>query len=117
MKKLKLFACLVLLLRISNAYSQKTNFEFASPNGELKVAITLGDKIYYSILAKNEELTSQNHLGLVLKNESLGLNPKLAGSKIGKVNEVIKPAIPLKFSTVANVYNYLLLNFKGGVFS
>ncbi|MFB3388622.1 glycoside hydrolase family 97 protein [Flavobacterium sp. LAR06] len=114
MKKIKLFACLLLLLGISNAYSQKTNFEVASPNGELKIAITLGDKIYYSILAGNDELAAKNHLGLVLKNETLGLNPKVAGSKTGKVNEVIKPVIPLKFSTVANVYNYLLLNFKGG---
>jgi alpha-glucosidase len=114
MKNLKLFACLFLLFGISNGYSQKTNFEVVSPNGELKIAVTLGDKIYYSILAGNEELAAKNHLGLVLKNETLGLNPKVAGSKTGKVNEVIKPAIPLKFSTVANVYNYLLLNFKGG---
>ncbi|MBF4465009.1 glycoside hydrolase family 97 protein [Flavobacterium sp. LC2016-12] len=114
MKNLKLFACLFLLFGLSNTYSQKTNFEVASPNGELKIAITLRDKIYYSIAAGNEELATKNHLGLVLKNETLGLNPKLAGSKTGKVNEVIKPAIPLKFSTVANVYNYLLLNFKGG---
>ena len=114
MKNLKLFACLFLVFGLSNAYSQKTNFEVASPNGELKIAITLGDKIYYSILAGNEELAAKNHLGLVLKNENLGLNPKVTGSKTGKVNEVIKPAIPLKFSTVANVYNYLLLNFKGG---
>lgn len=114
MKNLKLFACLFLLFGLSTVYSQKTNFEVASPNGELKIAINLGDKIYYSILAGNEELAAKNHLGLVLKNETLGLNPKLAGSKTGKVNEVIKPAIPLKFSTVANVYNYLLLNFKGG---
>lgn len=114
MKNLKLVACLVLLLGISTAYSQQTNFEVASPNGELKIAITLGDKIYYSILAGSETLASKNHLGLILKNETLGQNPKLAGSKSGKVNEVIKPAVPLKFSTVANVYNYLLLNFKGG---
>ena len=114
MKNLKLFACLVLFFGISNSYSQKTNFEVVSPNGELKIAINLGDKIYYSILSANEELASKNHLGLVLKNETLGLNPKVEGSKNGKVNEVIKPAIPLKFSTVPNSYNYLLLNFKGG---
>lgn len=112
MKKIKLFTCLFLLWGISN-YAQKKNFEVTSPNGELKVSINLGDKIYYSILAGNEELTSKNHLGLILKNETLGVNPKLSGSKTGKVNEDIKPAIPLKFSTVANSYNYLLLNFKG----
>ncbi|MFH6999334.1 hypothetical protein ACHRVZ_15490 [Flavobacterium sp. FlaQc-57] len=52
MKKIKLFTCLFLLWGISN-YAQKKNFEVTSPNGELKVSINLGDKIYYSILAGN----------------------------------------------------------------
>lgn len=114
MKTIQLLVCLFLLFGGYNTYSQKTNFEIASPNGEIKIKISLGDRIYYSILGGNEELTSKNHLGLILKNETLGLSPKLSGSKTGKVNEVIKPAVPLKFSTVANTYNYLLLNFKGG---
>lgn len=114
MKIIKLFACLLFLFGNYNGYSQKTNFEVTSPNGELKVSVNLSDKIYYSVLAGNEELTSKNHLGLILRNETLGLNPKLSASKTGKVNEVIKPDVPLKFSTVANTYNYLLLNFKGG---
>ncbi|SHG34098.1 glycoside hydrolase family 97 protein [Flavobacterium defluvii] len=113
MKNIKLFAYLLLLLGISNAYSQQTNFEVISPDGELKVSINLEDKIYYSITAGNEILTPKNHLALVLKNETLGLNPKLSNNKKGKVNEVIKPAVPVKFSTVSNSYNYLLLNFKG----
>jgi len=114
MKTIKLFAYLLLLFGSYDTYSQKTNFEVVSPNGEIKLSISLGDKIYYSILAENELLASKNHLGLILKNETLGLNPKLSNSKTGKVNEVINPAIPLKFSTVANTYNYLLLNFKEG---
>lgn len=113
MKTIKLLSCLFLLFGGYNAYSQKTNFEVISPNGEIKVSINLDDKIYYSILAGNQELTTKNHLGLMLKNETFGLNPKLSGSKSGKVNEVIKPTVPLKFSTVANTYNYLFLNFKG----
>jgi len=113
MKNIKVFICLFLLLGGYNSYSQKTNFEVSSPNGEIKVSINLGDKIYYAVSAENETLTEKNHLGLVLKNENLGLNPKLVNSKTGKINEVIKPAIPLKFSSVSNSYNYLLLNFKG----
>lgn len=112
MKPIKLLACLLFLFGY-NSYSQKTSFELASPNGEIKIRINLADKIYYSILAENESLASKNQLGLMLKNETLGMNPKLSGSKTGKVNEVIKPVVPLKFSTVANTYNYLLLNFKG----
>lgn len=114
MKIIKLFACLLFLFGNFNAYSQKTNFEVVSPNGEIKLSVNLGDKIYYWISAGNDALSSKNHLGLTLRNETLGLNPKLSNSKTGKVNEVIKPVIPLKFSTVSNSYNYLLLNFKGG---
>ncbi len=113
MKNIKVLVFLFLLFESYNAHSQKTNFEVSSPNGEIKVSINLADKIYYVVSAGNETLTEKNHLGLVLKNETLGSNPKLINSKTGKINEVIKPAIPVKFSTVSNSYNYLLLNFKG----
>lgn len=113
MKTTKLFLSLFLLFVGYNIYSQKTNFVLASPNGEIKVSVNLGDKIYYSISAGNQEMASKNHLGLILKKETLGLNPKLSGSKTGEVNEVIKPVVPVKFSSVSNSYNYLLLHFKG----
>ena len=112
MKNIKVLVFLFLLFESYNAHSQKTNFEVSSPNGEIKVSINLADKIYYVVSAGNETLTEKNHLGLVLKNETLGSNPKLINSKTGKINEVIKPAIPVKFSTVSNSYNYLLLNFQ-----
>lgn len=114
MKKNQALILAVLFLVSAVMYSQKTNFEVASPNGELKAVIKLSDKIYYSITAGKEELSLNNHLGLILKDETLGLNPKLINSKTGKVNEVLKPVVPLKFSTVPNVYNYLVLHFKGG---
>jgi len=112
MKYIKILAGLFLFFGV-HGYSQKTNFEVRSPNGEIKIAINLADKIYYSVLAGNETVTSKNHLGLILKSETLGVNPKLLKTKTGKVNENIQPVIPLKFSTVTNSYNYLLLNFKG----
>lgn len=113
MKTIKLVTCLFLLLGISTAYSQQKKFELLSPNGEIKVSVALEDKIYYSINIQNEEIAAKNHLALILKNETLGLNPKVTGSKTGKVKEEIKPVVPLKFSTVSNQYNYLVLNFKG----
>lgn len=113
MKTIKLVTCLFLLLGISTVYSQQKKFELLSPNGEIKVSVALEDKIYYSINIQNEEIAAKNHLALTLKNETLGLNPKVTGSKTGKVKEEIKPVVPLKFSTVSNHYNYLVLNFKG----
>jgi alpha-glucosidase len=113
MKTIKVLICLFFILGLSHSYSQQKKFEVLSPNGEIKVSIALEDKIYYSVSIANEELASKNHLALILKNETLGLNPKLSGSKTGKVKEEIKPVVPLKFSTVSNNYNYLVLNFKG----
>lgn len=113
MKTIKLLTCLFFVIGISNSYSQQKKFELLSPNGEIKVSVALEDKIYYSINIQNEELATKNHLALILKNETLGLNPKITGSKTGKVKEEIKPVVPLKFSTVSNHYNYLVLNFKG----
>jgi alpha-glucosidase len=114
MKTIKLFTCLFFVLGLSKNYSQQKKFELFSPNGEIKASISLEDKIYYTLSVGNEVLASKNHLALILQNETLGANPKLSGSKTGKINEVIKPAVPLKYSSVSNTYNYLLLNFKGG---
>lgn len=112
MKTIKVLICLFFILGFSHGYSQK-KFELLSPNGAIKASIALEDKIYYSVNFNNEKLASNNHLALILKNETLGLNPKVTGSKTGKVKEEIKPIIPLKFSSISNNYNYLVLNFKG----
>jgi alpha-glucosidase len=113
MKKKQFFVLAVLFLFTTAMYSQAKHFEVVSPNGELKVEVNLGDKIYYSIIAENEKLAVNNHLNLILKNETLGLNPKLINSKTTKVNELIKPVVALKYATVPNVYNNLVLKFKG----
>jgi len=113
MKNIKLFASLFFLIAVYNLQAQKANFEVNSPNGALKVSITLADKIYYSITAGNEVLAEKNHLALILSDGNWGLNPKLINNKSGKVNEILKPVVPLKFSTVSNSYLYLILNFKG----
>ena len=89
------------------------SIELNSPNGELKVSIKLEDKIYYSIAANNQALLTKNHLGLTLKEGTLGDNPKLLSSKKTKGEEIIKPAIPIKYSTVKSNYNALTMNFKG----
>ena len=112
MKTIKVLICLFFVLGFYHGYSQK-KFELLSPNGAIKASIALEDKIYYSVNINNEELASNNHLALILKNETLGLNPKVTRSKTVKVKEEIKPIVPLKFSSVSNNYNYLVLNFKG----
>jgi len=110
----KTTACLILLAGLSGQLlAQSKPIDLASPNGEIQVAIRLGEKISYSISGKKEELINQSSLSLTLKDEILGRNPKLISSKKTKGAELIKPYVSLKFASVKNNYNGLILNFKG----
>lgn len=104
---------LLLFLSITFSLSAQKKAELQSPSGEIKVSLSISDKIYYTISYSNDVLLENNHLSLNLGNETLGLNPKLSGQKTNKVNEVLTPVVPLKYSSVNNQYNSLLLTFKG----
>lgn len=104
---------LLLFLSIAFSISAQKKAELQSPNGEIKISLSISDKIYYTISYNNDVLLEKNHLSLNLGNETLGLNPKLSGQKANKVNEVLTPVVPLKYSSVKNEYNSLLLTFKG----
>lgn len=95
------------------AHSQKTH-DLASPDGNIRITVSLTDKIYYDVSYQNETLLKQCNLLMEAGNEKLGANPKLAKANRKSINESLTPVIPLKFSAVSNQYNQLLLNFKGG---
>ncbi len=109
------FLVLILFLPfyVFTANAQKS-MELTSPNGEIKLQINLSERIYYNIWCNNELLLENCHLQLVLQDEVLGKQPKLSKTKREKISELINPYVPLKFSTVKNEYNKLLLSFKGG---
>jgi alpha-glucosidase len=76
-----------------------------SPDGNIKVSVTLSDKICYTVSCKNDMLLQNNELQLQLRDETLGKNPKLSGRKRTSVDTEIKPVVPFKCSTVKNRYN------------
>ncbi|MHA4895702.1 glycoside hydrolase family 97 protein [Pedobacter sp. PWIIR3] len=98
---------------LSPALLAQKQMELKSPDGKIKVKLNLADKIYYSVFYDTDELLQKNSLSLMLKNNALGINPKLASSKFSQGNNILKPYLPVKFSAVKNSYNSLLLNFKG----
>lgn len=102
----------MLLFMVMNVLAAKT-IDLFSPNNEIKVTIYLSDRIYYNISYNNDILLNNCYLQLRLQEETLGKNPVLSRMKREKVSETIQPVVPMKFSTVKNEYNKLLLNFKG----
>lgn len=110
----KITGCCILYLGLStHLHAQGKPIDLLSPNGEIKVSVTLGDKIYYSISGNNQDLLTKNHLALMLKDDTLGKDPKLISLRKTKGEEIIKPYVSLKFSTVKSNYNDMLLTFKG----
>ncbi len=94
-------------------HGQKTH-NLVSPDGNIQVSVNLSDKIYYDVSYQNEKLLNQCNLQMEIGDQNLGASPKLSGISRKSISESLKPVFPLKFSTVPNQYNQLLLKFKGG---
>ena len=112
MKKI-LFTVTTILCLSTLVQAQNKTPELLSPDGHIKVSLNVSDKIYYSLSYDNDLLLQKNYLAMNLRNASLGMSPALTSVKTGKGNEILKPYVPIKFSTVKNEYNSLTLSFKG----
>lgn len=110
-KYLLLLFCFCLSLCVCG---QKT-YSLVSPDGNIQVAINLSDKIYYNVTYRQDTLLKQCNLGMELANrQQLGTAPKVVDVVKKSVNKSLTPVVPLKFSTITDVYNQLLLKLKGG---
>ena len=112
MKNRMIVAAAALLLGLA-ANAQK-QVSVTSPEGSIRLTVTLSDRIYYDVESRGEKLFLQNHIGLVLRDRTLGEKPVLKGRKVQKVAETLTPVHPLKSSTVENNYTLLTLTFSGG---
>ena len=108
-----ILCCILLLLCGTIAYAQK-QISAASPDGQTRVTITLSDRIYYDVESHGEKLFDECHIGLVLRNRTLGEKPVLKGRRLTTVSETITPLHPLKSSRVENRYTLLTLAFVSG---
>jgi alpha-glucosidase len=109
-KTLSSFILLTIILTCSIARAS----ELLSPNGKIKVKIELTDKIYYSLYQNDKLLLNKCSLGMMVDQFSLGSNPKLLSEKSSRISTEIRPAVPLKFSSIASLCNVLQLKFRGG---
>ncbi len=89
--------------------------QVSSPDKSIKVTINIGENIAYSIDYKGQKLMAPSTISMDLGfGDVLGLQPKLTGSKIVTVNEILKPVVREKRAEIINHYNELTLSFSGG---
>lgn len=114
MKKRLLFLLAISLavtLRMSAQKVQTLN----SPNGNIRIEVSVGERLTYSAFYGNEQILKDCPLSLQVGKEEFGTKPKLTGAKQTKIDETIRPVVPLKYAEVPNKANQLRLTFKGGI--
>ena len=95
------------------AFGQKVH-QLASPSGNIRISVELTDQIQYDVTQGNQTLMDNCVIGLETANHQLGIHPKLNKVVRQHVNDELTKFVQLKFSTITNRYNQLLLKFKGG---
>jgi alpha-glucosidase len=111
MKKTISFLFTVLFLNLSFAQKEQ-DFVLNSPNGKIKVTITVSDKITWAISHQKDIILAPSAMSMTIdQNEILGKNASLLNSKREKVNTSFETPF-YKKSSVKNQYNLLVLNFK-----
>lgn len=114
---MKRFAVLFALaiLSVSAAFAQKAHtYRLASPDGNIKVAVTLGDGITYNVYNGDETVLTDCRIALNVNGKVLGSSPTLKSVDRKSVNETRQPFLHLKYSEVSNRYNQMSLRMKGG---
>ena len=112
MKCISIVIFLLLSTAITNAQKSKS-FQLLSPDGNIKVVISSGAKLEWSVQQKAENIIMPSVIAMKVKDGILfGENAIITSTKATSVNEVID-AINYKKNKIENVYNQLLLNCNG----
>ena len=93
--------------------SAQKSYQLVSPNGEIKVSVSVSDKISYNIAYGDETLLENGTMQMQIGKQMLGEKPRVVKSSTRMVDENFKPVVPFKFSNIRNHYNQLLLKFSG----
>ena len=87
----------------------------SSPNGKIRIDVTIGDQLQYSVYNGEELILKDNVLSLQVGKEQFGAKPRLKSVKRSKVDEVIKPVVHLKYAAVPNKANQASFTFNDGI--
>ena len=109
--KLLLAASAMALVMPIAAMAEKTS-TLVSPNGKLKVEITSGKKVAYSVSYDGTQILSPSEISMTLSDGTVFGSDKKASIKTGKVNNPGLAASQYTKATVDEIYNYLTLSYK-----
>lgn len=112
MKRTAIVLAAVLTASLLHADRKET---LLSPAGNIKVEVSVGERLTFSAFLGEELLLKDCPLSLRLGDGSFGESPRLSACKRSRVDEVVQPVVPLKWAKVPNRANQLTLSFRGGI--
>ena len=113
MNKFVHFFALLAFLTASTMTFAQTKQTVLSPDGNIKVDITLDKGVTYDVYCGDELVLDDCRLALDVNGNVLGSSPKLVKAVKKTINEVKTPFLKLKYNEVKNHCNELTLKFKG----
>ena len=108
MKQRLLFLLAIALVPTLRMSAQKVQ-TLTSPDGKIRIEVSVGDQLTYSAFLADEQILKDCPLSLQVGKEEFGTKPKLSSAKRSKIDEVIRPVVPLKYAEVPNKANQLTL--------
>jgi len=106
----KTFIFLVLTISIFSANAQKKHI-LISPNEKLRVEISIGNRVSYTIQSEADTVISPSFISMKLENKIFGYKPTIKGTKRTCVSNTIQSPF-YKRSQIKDNYNELRLIFK-----
>lgn len=110
-----LLLSLALLGLACGSYAADKKETLTSPSGNIRLEVTVGERLTYSAFLGEEQILRDCPVSLQVGKDAFGTNPKLSGTKRTRVDEVIRPVVPMKYAEVENKANQLTLSFRGGI--
>ncbi len=105
---------LALLFLGSSLFAKDPVLKVSSPDGNLVVNLTMGEKLSHSSTYKKKTLLLPSSIALILENgTAIGARPRLLNSKVLKIRDVIRNVTMGKRNIIRDEYNELAANFKG----
>ncbi|HEY9113654.1 MAG TPA: glycoside hydrolase family 97 N-terminal domain-containing protein, partial [Bacteroidales bacterium] len=113
MKKYFLLFVSALLIFSSTALSK--DYQVSSPDGNVKVQVSIDKETRFQVLFKNKLVISSSPISMSLQDGLvLGNNSVVKKNKIQFYSNIEKPVLPRKYASILNEYNELEIEFKGG---
>jgi alpha-glucosidase len=93
------------------AFGQR-QLEVFSPDANVKVSVTIGDSVYYSVHFGSTNVLTRSSLALITDKFSAGVKANIPKASRRSVKETIVNPIPFKRKIIPDEFNELKLDFK-----